>query len=99
MFASRRLDDLEHRFGVALPYRHIAPQPPAAQGGQAVVLGATVVFREAPFGGDHAAVFETMERLIEGRILNRQDAVGTFANPSRDLVAVRRPLLKGSEQQ
>ena len=60
----------------------------AAGGGQRVKAGAAVGLRWTPFGVDQILAMQTVERLIEGRVFDRQISLGVFAYHRGDRVTM-----------
>ena len=96
---SRRLQHLEHRFGVSAPGGFFGLELAAAGGGERVVARAPVVLGQSPLGGDEAGALEAMECFVEGRVFDFEDAVGALVDPSRDGVAVHRAPGERSEHE
>jgi len=79
---SRGLENLEDGFGVLSPFAGFGAELGAAGLGELVVLRASIVLGESPFGFDEAFAFEAVECLIERRVFDREDVVGALADLS-----------------
>src|SRR5689334_24120480 len=85
---SRGLEDLEHRLGITTPRLLLVAELAPADRRQLVEAGATIVLGEAPARLDTARPLESVERLVQRRILDLDDTVSPLTDPARDGVAV-----------
>ena len=71
----------------------------AALGSQPIEARASIVFAQAPFGGDPAFLFHAMKRGIEGAFFNAQDVIGDALDVEGYAPAMHGPLLKALQDQ
>src|SRR5215218_6569246 len=81
------------RDGDALPLAGLGVELAASGGGEAIVLGATIVLRGAPGGAEPAGFFHAVERWEERAWLHLERAAGDLFDTSRDAEPVQ--LAKG----
>ncbi len=101
--------DLSHSFGRTqnlgdgsgefVPFAGFESELAAAFGGEAVELGATIVFGGAFFGGDPATFNEAVESGIERALFDLQHVVGVEFDGFGDGVAVGGAKEQGAEDE
>src|SRR5688572_4880864 len=74
----RDLEHARHRGGEARPVVVRTLQLFLAGGREAVELGAPVVLRDAPVGGDEPRLLELVQRGIQRPFLDTQDVIGAL---------------------
>src|SRR4026208_1879006 len=74
-----------------MPVAGFARQLPAPRGGQAVVLGAAIVLRQAPLRRDEAFLLELQEGGVEGAVIEGQAVLAGLLDAAIDAVAVEGP--------
>ena len=86
--------------------RRVGSSPPPPRGGAAsparvkrVVLRSPVVVALAPFGGDQALVFQTVERRIERPLRNFERVSGDLPDAEQHAVSVERRQRHGLQNQ
>ena len=70
------------------PFRLFFRQLFLALGGEFVIFGAAIRFRDFPFGGEPAAAFETVKGRVDRAVFDLQRVVRTDANGLADAVAM-----------
>src|SRR5688500_9906890 len=68
-------------------------------GGEPIELRIDVVLRETPLGLDEAARFHSVERRVEGRVLDAELTVGGLPQPAEDVVPVHGAPGEGLEDE
>src|SRR5581483_6397853 len=82
------LEDLEHGLCITTPGLLLVAQLAPPGGRQLVETRPAIVLGKAPAGLHASRALEAMERLVERRVLDFDDAVRALANPARHRVAV-----------
>src|SRR5260221_11144678 len=98
----RPLSPLEHGFhgaGVAAPGRRLLLEPAPAGGGERVVARAAVVLGRTPLRLHEPLAVETVEGLVEGRVLDGEVARGHVADHAGDAVTMARARGQGAEDK
>lgn len=90
MLAPFRLQDATDGCGEPVPFRGFGGELLAAGGGQRIEACLAVIRGDAPFGGDPAALLQTLERRIESAVLDEELFIGSLLNRVRDSLAVLR---------
>ena len=85
-----RSENAGDRRRVSPPGLRVAPEAATPMRRQPVVPGPAVVLGDAPLGRDAPGVFQAMQGLVEGRILDLQGAARAIADEPRHGVAVER---------
>lgn len=60
----------------------------AASGGEGIEAGFAIIGGDAPFGGDPAAIFETLEGGIKRAVLDQEFLAGSVLNGAGNALAV-----------
>ena len=89
-FNSGRLHYKGYSRGEARPALGFSVELLLALGGQAIKLGAAIVFGSSPFGFEEATKLEAMECWIERAFFYFEELLGGLVNPLGDGVAVLR---------
>src|SRR5215468_3168996 len=88
-----------HRVDELLPSRGLLAQSLASCGGQAVELGAAIVFGRAPFGVEQSLHLQAVQRWIERALFDIERAVGDLPDAQQHAVTVKRSERDGFEDQ
>src|SRR5258706_12859236 len=98
----RPLSPFEHGFhgaGVAAPGRRLLLEPAPSGGRERVVARAPVVLGRTPPRLHEPLAVETMEGLVEGRVLDAEVARGHVADHAGDAVTMARARGQGAEDE
>src|SRR5689334_11629556 len=96
---SGRLENLEDGLGVTSPGRLLLAELTSAGRGQSIKPRAAVVLRDSPACFDTARTLETVQCLVQRRVLDLDDTAGALSNPARDSVAMHLTPLEGAQHE
>ncbi len=91
--------DSSNDVGHAVPVFGFRKQPALPCSGEPVIFGFAVVFRLAPFTGDPALMFQTIERGVQRALLDFQAIFGNLLDAQQNAVAVQGPKGNGLQDQ